>query len=210
VGYGRPTDSDEGPLPEILIVDSRLAAGSPPHRTADLGVALFSAVLERYLAADAAIQERAGEPLERALCLLVDHLPRAVAAPADPAPRGGLAEATCLAAQGLAAAGRGTLLLEDAGRRLGAAGKAADALRPGILTASLEAGSDGKGPFSRDRIAVLGRAVLDVREPDDGRAASWAAGGIRQWVVNLGLEPALPDSIAVKAAGDEVLGAWMG
>jgi alcohol dehydrogenase class IV len=209
VGYGRPVDSDEVPLPEILIVDSRLAAGSPPQRTAHLGMALYSAALEPYLSAEPMLRDTVEVPLQKALGLLVDHLPRAVAAPDDPAPRAGLADATGLAARGLAAVGRRPQIVEEAARRLGAAGSAADDLRAGILTSLLKAGSEGRGPFPRERIAALGRAVLGVREPDDGRAASWAAGGIRQWVVNLGLEPALPAAVAARAAADEVLGTWM-
>ena len=83
------------------------------------------------------------------------------------------------------------------------------ALRAAVLPAAMEACGDPPAPLSRERIARFGRQVLAIREADDGRAASWAAGGIRQWVRSLGFATRLPAG-SVGAGLDPALGAILG
>ncbi len=203
VGYGDTADSERRPLPEVLIADARLSVGSPPGRTAELGLDLFAGLVERYAAQADGLEPGAEEKLVNAMSRLVDALPAAIKAPHDMGPRAGLAEATVVAAEGMQVAGRGTTVIHDWSRRLAPSVVGRSSVLAGLLPALLEAGSEGRGPLDRGRVAEIGRRVLDVRETDEGRAASWAAGGIRQWIVNLGLKPELPGAAKVRARADD-------
>lgn len=202
VGYGEPWGSPQRPLPDILIVDPRLAVGSAPGRTAVQGLELFAALLEPYAAVPPAEVQ---DLLASALRLLVDSLPGAVKRPEDPSHRRGLAEATATAARVLGQVGSRFPPMKELLRRLVPDGPVAEGVLAGVIPAVLAAGSDDKGPFPRSRVAQLGRQILAVREDDDGRAASWTAGGIRQWILNLGLQPTLTGAPAARAREDEQL-----
>jgi alcohol dehydrogenase class IV len=202
VGYGEPRGSQQRPLPEILIVDPRLAVGSAPGRTAAQGLELFAALLEPYAAGPPAEVQ---DLLPSALRLLVDSLPGAVNRPQNPSHRSGLAEATATAARVLGLVESRFPPMKELLRRLVPDGPVEEGVLAGMIPAVLAAGSEDKGPFPRSRVAQLGRQILGVREDDDGRAASWAAGGIRQWILNLGLQPTLTGAPAARAREDEQL-----
>ncbi len=81
--------------PRVALVDPELAAGSPPLLTAACGADALGHAVE-------SITSRRASPIAstlaaRAIQLIVAHLPRAVADPADPGPRGPLALAATLA-----------------------------------------------------------------------------------------------------------------
>ena len=202
VGYGEPRGSQLHPLPEILIVDPRLALGSASARTAVQGLELFAALLEPYAAGPPAEVQ---DLLPSALRLLVDSLPAAVNEPKNPSHRSGLAEATATAARVLSLVESRFPPIKELLYRLVPDGPVGEGVLAGMIPAILAAGSEDKGPFPRSRVAQLGRQILGVREDDDGRAASWAAGGIRQWMVNLGLQPTLTGAPAARARADEQL-----
>jgi alcohol dehydrogenase class IV len=183
LGYGRAAASDAHPLPDVLILDPAACGGSPPRRTASRGVALLAGLLEAY-AGDAGGAWDA--PLEQAMRGLVDELPRAVGSPDDPAPRAGLAAAVGQAAEGMALRGSAPAAVEPLWRALVVGGAEPDAARAALLPAAIEVSAARGAPLRADRVARFGRQVLGIREADDGRAAQWAAGGVRQWLRNLG------------------------
>jgi len=202
VGYGEPRGSQQRPLPEILIVDPRLAVGSAAGRLASQGLELFAALLEPYAAGPSAAVK---DLLPSALRLLVDSLPGAVAKPEVPSHRIGLAEATATAARVLSIAESRFAPMKEMLHRLVPDGPLDECVLPALIPAVLAAGSDERGPFPRSRVAQLGREILGLCDDDDGRAASWAAGGIRQWILNLGLRPTLTGAPAVRVQQDEQL-----
>jgi hypothetical protein len=201
VGYGDPRRSEHRPLPDVLLADSRLSLGSPPAVTSAQGLELFAALLERY----ASMPQESDESLRRAMSLLVDSLPAAVAQPQDPGHRAALAEATARTVELLAVADPRYPPMKEMLRRLAPEGDVGVALLAGWIPALLEAGSEERGPLPRAMVARFGREILGVREEDDGRAATWAAGGIRQWILNLGMQPALTGGPATRARADEQL-----
>jgi len=207
VGYG-PVDAGQAcPLPDVLVIDPSACRGSAPRRTAAVGLQFLAGLIDRYagngappLAAD---PERA---LETAMRKVVDALPAAVQGTDDPGPRMELALATALAAEGMAAAGLGPSPIELAVMRLPRGGADVVALRAAMLPALMDGCGDAPAALSRERVARFGRQVLGIREADDGRAASWAAGGIQQWVRGLGFATRLPAG-SVGAGSDPALGA---
>jgi len=207
VGYG-PADAGRAcPLPDVLISDPAVCRGSAPRRTAVVGLQFLAALLERYAGNGASpLPAEADLALEEAMRRLVDALPRAIQASDDPAPRVQLALATARAAEGMAAAGPGPTPIELAVMRLPRGGTEVATLRAAVLPAMMEACGDPPAGLSRERVARFGRQVLLIREADDGRAASWAAGGIQQWVRNLGFATRLPAG-SVGAGSDPALGA---
>jgi alcohol dehydrogenase YqhD (iron-dependent ADH family) len=193
VGYGPPAPTDAYPMPDTLVLDPVVGAGSSAERTAELGVALFSGLLERHAGGGGSWPgEDLTVQLESALRLLVDFLPGAIADPDDLGARQKLVGAMACAVDAMTILGQGARPLEDMVLQLAGGARDADPLRAALLPAALELAADGRGPLDRSRVARFGRCVLEVREDDDGRAASWTAGGIRQWVLNLGLDPRLP------------------
>jgi len=193
VGYG-PADSGRScPLPDVLISDPATCRGSAPRRTAVVGLQFLTGLLERYAGnGAAALVAEAELAIEEGMRLLIDALPAAIATSDDPAPRVQLALATARAAEGMAAAGPGPTPIELAVMRLPRGGSDVVDLRAMVLPAAMESCGDAPAALNRERVARFGRQVLGIREADDGRAASWAAGGIQQWVRNLGFATRLP------------------
>jgi len=187
VGYG-PADAGRAcPLPDVLISDPTACRGSAPRRTAVVGLQFFAALLDRYAGNGAPpIAPEVDRVLEEAMRRLVDALPKAIGSIDDAGPRIDLALATARAAEGMAAAGPGPAPIELAVMRLPRGSAEVAALLAAVLPAMMEACGDAPGALGRERVARFGRQVLGIREADDGRAASWAAGGIQQWVRNLG------------------------
>lgn len=202
VGYGEPRGSRLRPLPDSLIVDARLAVGCAPGRTVVQGLELFAALLEPYAAGPPAGLE---ELLPSALRLLVDSLPGAASKPESLLPRIALAEATATAARVLSVAGSRFPPIKEMLHQLVPEGPVEDGVLAAFIPAILAAGSEERGPFPRSRVAQLGRQILGLCDDDDGRAASWAAGGMRQWILNLGLQPVLTGAPAARAREDEQL-----
>jgi alcohol dehydrogenase YqhD (iron-dependent ADH family) len=194
----------------VLISDPAVCRGSAPRRTAVVGLQFFAALLERYAGNGAPpTPPEADLALEEAMRRLVDALPRAIAASDDAGPRLDLALATARAAEGMAAAGVGPTPIELAVMRLPRGSADVAVLRAAVLPALMEACGDAPAALSSQRVARFGRQVLGIREADDGRAASWAAGGIRQWVRNLGFATHLPAG-ALSTGSDPTLRSLFG
>jgi len=89
--------------PEVALVDPDLAVGSPPGLTAACGADALGHAIESCMS-------RRANPISsalagRAVALIVEHLPRAVAEPDDPTPRQPLALAATLAGAAFSEAG---------------------------------------------------------------------------------------------------------
>ena len=204
VGYGTPAVTGQLPSPDVLILDPRAGQGSPPRRTAGLGLGLFCGLIGRLASADPPADAPA-EGLEAGLRALIDELPTVVRSPELPGPRVALAAGIGPAADAVSRLSPGSTPFEDLLGRIRRGGGDLGAAHAALLPAALESCGGGQPPLSRAGVARFGRHVLGIREEDDGRAALWAAGGVRQWVKSLGFGTRLPARTVVSGVEDDVL-----
>ena len=134
---------------------------------------------------------------------MIDHLPPAVRSPDDLTARIGLAAAAGRGVEGMAAARSGPAPLTALAGRLSRTTDDAAAARVALLPAMLEVCGGAGAGFDAARVARFGREVLGIREGDDGRAGTWASGGVRQWLRNLGFATRLAATREVPGDTDD-------